>query len=280
MVISRVSGAIDSLICGLPQSQRLTRKLLMLTVFMDDSGSDLKPPFCVIAGYVSDPESWKRFSDDWQCELAANPPIRYLKMREAESLRGEFWGWDSVARERKLLRLAAIIKKHVIGGLGSFVSNRAYGSIVKGYLPSTIDHPYWLCFQRIVLDAALVYGQHADGGKVDFVFDGQGIGYERRATMMHQAWQDAANSPMEEMMGGIAFHDDKQILPLQAADMLAWHMRRYLDSGVQHRTENRPVADILWSIPTPSKPWWPHEMEDFVDFYHEIHPQSPRNMKA
>jgi hypothetical protein len=198
-------------------------------------------------------------------------------MREAESLRGQFGGWNSNSRDSKLLRFAAIIKGNVIGGLASFVSNKAYEAIVRQRLPETIDHPYWLCFQRIVLGAVEAYLVPADGGKIDFIFDGQGEGYERRAALLHHEWEEALATPFGTFLGKLSFHDDRDMVPLQAADMLAWHVRRHAESMLLGNQESRPVADVLWSIPTPSRPWQPQEMGDFVRRYQEMHPDSPVN---
>jgi hypothetical protein len=43
------------------------------------------------------------------------------------------------------------------------------------------------------------------------------------------------------------------------------------------RAESRPVADLLWTIPTLTKAWHPDEIDAFVEGYHNLHPQSPRN---
>src|SRR5665213_1302478 len=194
----------------------------MLQIFCDDSGTDrVSTPFCAVAGYVSTVDRWNHFSEQWQEELHREPGIRYFRAAEAESRKGEFWGWDSDARDAKMLRLALIIKANAIGGIGSFVSNKAYNAIVQGFLPDTLDDPYYLCFQRIVLGAVEIYREQAANEKIGFVFDRQGKHFERRASLIHGAWSDALESPIGGLLGGISFESDHDVMPLQAADMLA-----------------------------------------------------------
>ena len=269
---------IDALVCGLPAHERARRKLLMLTAFFDDSGTDGSGPFCVIAGYISDVERWKAFSDAWAGELQADPRISHLKMTEANNRRGPFWGWDIVARDRKIERLAEIISQYAIGGLASIVSHKAYLREAKGFLPDTIDNPYWLCFQRVILESARIYGHECAGGKINFVFDTQGEGYERRAALIHSGWEKAQSTAYQPLVGSITFASDLDILPLQAADLLAWHIRRRSDRHIQKAPpENRPVDDVLGKLPIPLLGWTAQEIADFVADYQRFHPESPIN---
>lgn len=248
----------------------------MLKGYFDDSGTDQQSAFCVIGGYISTVDCWKLFSEEWQNLLDEAPSIKYLKMREAESRRGEFWGWTPEARDQKLLAFANLIKKNAMIGLASIVSNQAYDELVRGGLPPTIDNPYWFCFQAVVIRAIEICGEaiREEGGKIDFVFDSQGEGMQRRGLLLHDGWKKLLDVQFGDIIGGIDFHDDKDILPLQAADMFAWHLRRYSESALNKCRENRPVADVLWSIPIHMKDWHPAELINFVKFYQRNHPET------
>ena len=276
--MSKVVDNIESLVCGLPARERLTRKLFMLTAFFDDSGTDGNGPFCVLAGYISDVERWKAFSDAWDKELRTEPKIEQFKMSQAHSKRGPFWGWDNDARERKVIRLAEIVNQHAIAGIASIVSNKAYQEEAKGCLPDTIDHPYWLCFQQIIMETLRVHGDELGGGKINFVFDSQGQGYERRGALIHAGWREIFEAtPYANLLGSITFADDRDVLPLQAADLLAWHVRRRGDRAILKAPENRPADDLLGNLPIRVFDWRPSEIREFVDGYQRTHPLSPIN---
>src|SRR5207253_462040 len=104
---------------------------------------------------------------------------------------GPFHGWDVEARDAKVARLAAITNQHVVGGVACIISNNVYRTHAKGCLPGPIDNPYWLCFQKIVLETVHAFGP---AGKINFVFDEQGEGYERRAAMIHAGWREMFDS--------------------------------------------------------------------------------------
>jgi len=48
-----------------------------------------------MAGYLNRANEWRLFDDAWAEELSAKPSIEYLKMVEANGLRGQFGGWSA-----------------------------------------------------------------------------------------------------------------------------------------------------------------------------------------
>ena len=249
-----------------------------MKLYCDDSGTD-GGEFCVIAGYLFDDGAVVQFSQSWQSLLNADPAVQYFKMKEAESRRGEFWGFEDAARDQKVMSLAHVVKDHAIYGLGSFVAHRPYNSIARGALPPTVDHPYWLCFQGIIGGLLHLYENGLKLETTDFIFDSQGVGFERRGALMQGGWREMLEKVGGSLIGPLSFGDDKKELPLQAADLLAWHIRRHSNTmATTGHAESRPVADLLWTIPTLTKAWHPDEIDAFVEGYHNLHPQSPRNL--
>ena len=223
-----------------------------------------------MAGFVADKASWKKFSADWAGILSAEPSVKYFKMSEAMALRGQFRGWSRDQRDGKLFELASAIKRHVWMGAGSLVSNAAYRSIAKGFLPDTVDHPYWLCFQGLRSVLSITDDVGEVGEKVDLILDMQGIGYERRVRIMHEA---SVND--ELAFRSVRFADEKNEVPLQAADMYAWHLRRHADDAVSDQENVRLTDKVLWSIPNQIFAWTPEAIDDFVLVYQHAHPLSP-----
>lgn len=250
----------------------------MLTAFFDDSGTDGQGPFCVLAGYIATEEQWIDFSDSWDIELNTSSRIAHLKMSEANSKKGPFLGFDLEARDKKILRLVEIINHHVIGGMASIISHKAYNAAGKGYLPDTVDNPYWMCFQKAVAETLQIYGHEQGGGKINFIFDTQGIGYERRASMIHGGLSKIlASSGFENLLGSLTFASDLDLLPLQAANLLAWHVRRHADLSSRGASESRVTNEAISKIPIVLSAWEPQEISDFVYDYQLSHPNSPIN---
>jgi hypothetical protein len=110
-----------------------------------------------------------------------------------------------------------------------------------------LQRPYLNLFYAVILK--LAQWHHDDGVTlpVDYVFDNQGaIGAEAAIWYEHiKSWQ---KPEITAVMGSSPkFEDDKLVLPLQAADMLAWHMRRHKEhpSEDDRKWPTAPVVGLL-----------------------------------
>jgi len=199
----------------------------MLQAYVDDSASDEGDRRFFLAGYVNTADKWIRFSEAWQEELDQPPAIGYLKMSEANNLGGEFRGWEHEVRDEKLRGLARVIRHFGPHSIHSSVSRTEFKSIVSPVAPYGFNRPYFYCFQAIIVPLAnRMREEGLSGVPVDFIFDEQGgIGDEAR--FFYRIIRDGQPAAIRSILSrDPIFRDDKLVLPLQAADMLAWHVRR------------------------------------------------------
>src|SRR5271165_6315742 len=101
-----------ALVSGLPSDQREKRRLMVLQVAADDSGSEPQQPFFVLAGFCAQASVWADFSDAWDEALKLPPRLESFKMAEANALRGQFdpeKGWNEERRDQRLDILVEII---------------------------------------------------------------------------------------------------------------------------------------------------------------------------
>jgi hypothetical protein len=62
--------------------------------------------------------------------------------------------------------------------------------------------------------------------------------------LWYEAIKECQKPEIKALMGSAPiFQDDEKVLPLQAADMIAWHLRRRRES--RNAAENREVMEIL-----------------------------------
>ena len=218
----------------------------MLTAFVDDSASEDTDKLLVLAGYVHNATSWEAFSDDWQKAIDETPRVAYFKMREAESLRGEFLGWEPIARNAKIHALADVIDKHKPWSIESYMSKAQHDSIVGHIVPYDIRHPYLDLFYALILKVAQWHHGLGLRVPVDFVFDEQGqIGAD--AVMWYEHIKSRQPPEIQALLGSTpVFRDDRKVLPLQAADLLAWHLRRGKEE--RNKGEYRPVVERLFPL--------------------------------
>ena len=217
---------------------------MILSAFVDDSGSDEASRYFVLAGYVMQAPFWEAFSDEWASGLRREPTIEYFHMADAEYGDGNLKGLGEPLRKLKVNELSDVISKFEPLAVSSWLSWESYRKIARANIHPKIDSPYAVLFyqvMRAVHEFQIKTNPQGKYHRVDFVFDDQSkIGF--RALQWYSALKTAAPEPYKSMMGVMpVFEDDKKIVALQAADMLAWHVHRELE----HPEEKRPVLDKI-----------------------------------
>jgi hypothetical protein len=230
----------------------------MLQGYIDDSGSHDENLF-VLAGYVLPAEQWATFSDQWSICLRKEPQIRCFKMADAEYGDGYFTGMREEFRRLKIRELSEVITAHKPMGLSCSLRWDDYKRILRGRIPSDMDNPYVLLFWGI-LRLMHEWQRHLGGyHKVDFDFDEQGAD-AIQAVKWYPEIKARVPEPYKSMLGRTpTFLDDEEVVPLQAADMLAWHVRRLKEFP----DESRPVFKTITENYTPFYVE-PDFMEDFI----------------
>jgi hypothetical protein len=199
-----------------------------MLAYFDASGSMGDSPVFVMAGYLGRVADWEKFTPKWQAALDAPKKIDYFKMSEAWARRGEFLGWREEDRDARLKLLAPITNEYAMGAIASVVPVEAWKKHFVGRMANTYhDRPYFFSFHGVIANAVKFLHPKGIQEKIDFIFDsedGEPIaeildGYSRFFEFAPPHLRDYIGDPP-------IFRDEKKFLPLQAADMLAWHIRR------------------------------------------------------
>lgn len=198
----------------------------MLQAFVDDSASSVGARRLVMAAYVHSAEDWATFSDEWSAALKREPAIQYFHMVEAQSRRGQFDGWSEAKRTKKIFALAEVIKEYGPLSIDCYVSLRDHKAILKPHAPFGLASPYFPVVFALACGVARVCQMLGAEVPCDFVFDKQ----DNVSKHVLLFWEYIISQQPQEWAKFISaspiFRDDKDVLPLQAADMLAWHTRR------------------------------------------------------
>jgi hypothetical protein len=104
----------------------------------------------VLAGFISSPEKWALFSDEWAAILAAQPNIDYFKMREAHYFKGQFEGWNRGSRDAKISDLGRVIEKYVMAGISLSITIDEYNEIFAPITHKAARSPYFLAVFNMV----------------------------------------------------------------------------------------------------------------------------------
>ncbi len=248
-------------LCGMPRRLREKRRLMIFRTFVDESALDpSKDDALIMAGFVGELSEWERVSDAWDECLRHHPSVEYFKFKEATSLSGEFWKFDRSSADAKMVALAEVIARFRIQGICVTVPHASFANrdskSAKGMMGS---RAYDYGFFSLVFRVLRQIREHASmGSRVDFVFDRRP---ELRSCIENfNALKDADDleSPLLEdfQVAGECFPgDDKDILALQMADLLAGQSSSTLKDGVTAKalqiiTDAKPLMHWVCHIPS------------------------------
>lgn len=207
----------------------------MPLAFIDDSGSGGDSLFYILAGYSAPESTWAAFWPDWQSALALAPKLEYFKMSEAESLKGQFAGFSPEERTKRVNEFIDVILDHDLQEASIGISAPAYQEIFYPIMHRSHASPYYLALIGMVSALAGINRYSGSSELTDFIFDEQ-VGMQTRAVRMYVGIK--RHFP-ERQFGRIAFKSDREMIALQAADLIAWQNRRF------RCTLDEPLRDEL-----------------------------------
>lgn len=227
------SGILD-IVCGLRSDLYSEFHISMLKVFMDDSGSGGDSPWYVLAGYVGTVDSWIKFEGEWAALLSSPKAIEYFKASQAESRKDQFDGFSIEERNAKLDGFVQIVNRYALQAVYVRTLQRHYDEVIKGKVPPEWDSPYYLLLTAFILSCTTAEKYLGQSRPMEFVLYSSQR-FEKTAERF-----DAMLRPLPQVNGrvaNIAYRDEKEFLPLQAADLLAWQTRRFFCANEPERPQ-------------------------------------------
>jgi hypothetical protein len=199
--------------------------LQAVDAYADDSAE--RDGVYVLAGWISTSPEWAAFSDAYE---AAGLP-RTLHMKTVRRPRG-----------KRVRKLAELTQKHAQYRVDCLLHSLNYEELVKGKLRPELDSPYFPLFYQVILESARLLDILGIDDTVDWVFDEQGkIGLE--AVRWYGFIKENAPPNLRRRLGSTPiFRDDQKVLPLKAADLFAWQIRRHV---AYEQPKLEPPSEIL-----------------------------------
>lgn len=191
--------------------------------YIDDSGSHKQGAVFVMAGLVAGWSEWAKFSEDWREVLEEKPRLAYFKLKEALRLEGQFGRLSSKQRDDRCDRLFSILKRTAMFSISASVSWDSM-KIPLQLFPGIPLTPYQLLVVGLMGRLTSELNRMKLSPRIMFVFDDHKDG-----SRLESALDDLfpfLPEPQQKAVMGISHMDDREILPLQAADAVAWIERR------------------------------------------------------
>jgi Protein of unknown function (DUF3800) len=201
------------------------RKKGAFTVYFDDSGTSPQNPIAVVGGWISPAEQWKKFEREWtRIQEAEGFHVLHMADFMFGSSRTEFGNWNNLKKNRVIRALRKIIQAHCVYGFGFSVHKQDYDEIVSGDVRAKCGRFHYTWAVRMVLGKLERWRQdNLVREPIQYVFDRMSEGrYE-----IDKVFADAENTGDAFNRYGIypgcySFQDKSDVLPLQAADLIAW----------------------------------------------------------
>lgn len=205
---------------------------MAVQVFVDDSGGKGQSKHFVLVGLVSDSERWSQFSREWRRCLDQPPRIEVFKMREAASCTGAFHRFTEEQRDGRLRELAQIINRYAEFAIWTVIDLEAHAQ-TWAKLPKPESEVYFWPFHILILGSCFDLWEECKWReRFEIIFDEQLIFGERarrwypliREMMRIKHPEEFAILPIDPL-----FRKDDEYLPIQAADLWAWCLRKNTD---------------------------------------------------
>jgi hypothetical protein len=221
--------------------------VLNYTGFFDESGTDENSKVIVVGGYVSPARSWRRLEIKWKKRLTKeNVPYYHTTDIEGFPPRGIYKGWSRQRADRLTDGLVPLLKDHIEWGFAVYLLREDWNGVIQAarqvYAPHEIKKfPYVLLSKMCIEGLVLFWGdQLPKGEKIGFVFERNDC-----SGKIVDGYTALAKRPTyAPRCGTIQIGDNKQNFPgLQAADLLAWHYRRFIEQREGYRSENHRLTE-------------------------------------
>ncbi len=214
---------------------------MMLKAYFDDSGDADAPgeTHLTVGGYVSDETGWAYFEPAWQ-SIMNDAGVPYLHMKEFGDPKSKIYGHlkaSPKAEERFMASVINLIKGSAKGSLATTV-------ILDEFRDFNANHglsldPYAFAIYGCLFQLRSFYPDDP----IAIIIDNFDNSKSRIEKALNYARSDSLSGLKPDLFNISSLQRTeswRNILPLQAADLIAWEVRKYR----RERSSLRPPHDI------------------------------------
>jgi hypothetical protein len=215
-----------------------------------DESTSAESPILVVAGFLSTDANWALFETEWK-EVLADFGMSAFHMVDFAHRTGEFHGMVERTRRDLIAKLLDIITRRARLGFASVVHWQEFERVFVGAERIAVGSPYNLCCTACHLEVGEWAKANYQIEPIDFFFD---AGHKDAAEASKTFAETKANPQNTEYrLGTIEFSHDTASLPIQAADIAAYEIWKWLDEHFMDKTRHgrfplEKIVQIEWKI--------------------------------
>lgn len=207
--------------------------------YFDESGTHDGAPVMSFGAYLFTSDQARKFSRDWAKDLK-RLGLPFAHMTDCALGFGAYKDMSLEDRIQSEKLLIAHIKRRAVCGYAISASKPAYERLTEGLALQSL---YTLLHQIAVLKVRDIAAERGAKQLAYFFESGHRFATEAHAFMSLTASLPKARDYF--LYAGHAFVDKRNVLPLQAADMLAWQECHYRTRQLQGHEKRRADYDAL-----------------------------------
>ena len=234
----------------------------LLTVYCDESGTDHANRVATVCGYIGQAKEWWHFEKDWK-PILKKYGVKTMHRVDLENWRGEFTAarrWNPKRRRAFLRELHPIIKSRTKVAIGSAVIKEDWEEVMPSWLKRGMGGVYGWCAHECVA-AVRVWCErpiHKHRRAINWVFE-KGADGQSRVSAMFEELDRHPTLGTEFRIGSLSFAS-KDVVPLQAADTLAYEIFKQIENQIVDRGEHHnvrfSVRDLIREQDPPYLKYW------------------------
>jgi hypothetical protein len=225
---------------------------MILTAYVDESGTHGGSRLTVMAGYLSTAERWTAFQLEWASFLA-ELGVDHLHAKHLFHGQKPFKGLSWEERAEIADRALALARQHTMFGICVVLTNEDFDNIFRAgeATDSILDSKYGICFRHLLsymlqlitliddkpnkLSIFVESGHKNQGAARTIASDYKGIGHRERARMLKE----------------VGYVDKRDCVGVQAADILAFSLLRFELNGLARVSDIDITRDTIETREVP-----------------------------
>lgn len=204
--------------------ERLT---LAVCCYLDESGIDQHNPHAVVAGIVLRQERWIRFDSDWNDILAKFKIDGPIHMKEFGK-HGRHGHLDYPTRSELFTELAYVINRYKIHSVAVTLDHEQYNKKLCDKKKKEVSL-YALCFMLCAHQCFAMAQFNHYYGRMAFLIE-EGNEFAEHVRRAHAGMIQMRKEGRIYISDGSLTFEPKELSPLQAADIIAWGVRRKISN--------------------------------------------------
>jgi Protein of unknown function (DUF3800) len=210
----------------------------MVRGYFDDSGSHTSSDIVVMAGLFGYSNQWDYLSKLWAKKIAdpcpGKLPLPRFHMAACQAGDEEFLGWKRIECDFLVDELIEIIHKVGVYGFGCAMPRKHYDALITGEQRRASGNAETICIINCFVKLIEFAKYITPDKEIAFIFDDRPQ-QKRNVQRICEVYQSAKQEGVEIVSA--TFASSKKILPLQAADLLAWEIYQDSLDSLAGRTE-------------------------------------------